>query len=559
MRFDDSLITVLSADTTTAFGAQSAWRQLVDLVGRRRAGDVAAALARLRDLRGQVPTSVRAASARALALATPPAGLVALFAEDEESVAAPLLRAVALPAADWLTLLPLVSPGMRGVLRHRRDLPADVVRGLESFGATDFVLAHEGTDGAAPVAAPPSAPPAAPLDETSFVAVGAAARALPLVAEALKQAAEPAPRFEIADLVARIDAYRRERVDAPAAAPLPVANPDHFRFATDAAGVIRWVDGVARGPLIGVSFAYTGPQGAARLDAGAGGALRTRSTFRGVRLEIDGGSTAAGSWRLAGDPAFDPATGRFTGMTGVARRPRADETAAPGVSASDQLRQLVHELRTPATAIAGFAELIGSELLGPVAPVYRDRAQLIQRQASDLLGAIEDLDTAARIEGRALDLRPGTVDLADLVDRAATELTPLARERHALLAVDAEPAMAYADDRAAQRLVTRLLATLLAVAAPGERLRVQVHPKTRSARLSVTRPRALAAVDGDTLLTIDADANAENGPLLGTGFALRLARNLAAELGGRLTIEADRLTLRLPPAQATEVGQAAVQ
>jgi hypothetical protein len=28
--------------------------------------------------------------------------------------------------------------------------------------------------------------------------------------------------------------------------------------------------------------------------------------------------------------------------------------------------------RTPANAVAGFAELIESELLGPVAPVYRD-------------------------------------------------------------------------------------------------------------------------------------------------------------------------------------------
>lgn len=47
--------------------------------------------------------------------------------------------------------------------------------------------------------------------------------------------------------------------------------------------------------------------------------------------------------------------------------------------------------------------------------------------------------------------------------------------------------------------------------------------------------------------------------MLGTGFALRLARNLAADWGGRLQVEADRLTLRLPVAQATEVGQAATR
>lgn len=557
MRFNDSLTTVLAADTSTVFGARSAWRQLVDLIARGRVGDADAALARLRALREQVPAEARAASARAMALADPPAALVALFAEDDVAIAAPALRTASLSADDWLALLPRLSPAMRAVLRHRADLPPEVQRGLDSFGATDFVLADDRV--AAAVAAPAETVPSAPLDETPFVTVGEAARAIPVVVEALKQAAEPAPRFEIADLVARIDAFQRTRAPSPPAEPEAAAASDHFRFATDGAGVIRWVDGVPREPLIGVSLAYHGPQGAARLDAAAGGALRGRSAFRDVRLEIGGGSPVAGNWRLAGQPGFDPATGRFTGMTGVARRARADQGAAPAATASDQLRQLVHELRTPANAIAGFAELIGSELLGPVAAHYRDRALLIQRQAGDLLGAIDDLDTAARIEGHALDLRPGSVDLAELARRAVVELGALTVERGAALAIEAEPAVVLADDRAAQRLVTRLLATLLAAAAPGERLRIQVTARTRSARLSVTRPRALAAVAGDALLAIDADADRDGEPLLGTAFALRLARNLAAELGGRLAIEEERLTLRLPLARSPAVAQTAVQ
>ena len=567
LRFDDSLSTVLAADTSTAFGAQSAWRQLVDLIGRGRVQDLAPVLTRLAELRDRVPVAVRAASARALALATPPAELVALLAADEHAVAAPVLRTATLSAADWLTLLPRLDPQARAVLRHRRDLPAEVARGLESFGATDFVLGHdapEPVEAPVPVAEPEPAPepdvivPAAPLDATPFVAVGKAARAIPVVAEALKQASEPAPRFEIADLVARIDAYQRTRVaPAPAEPPSPDAPVERFRFATDAAGVIRWVDGPARGALVGVSLARVGPQGAVELDASAGGALRRRSAFRGARLEIGGASLVAGSWRMAGEPSFDPATGRFEGMTGIARRPRPDETAAAVTSASDQLRQLLHELRTPANAIAGFAELIGSELLGPVPPVYRERAGTIQRQASDLIGAIEDLDTAARLEGNALELRPGRIDLAELVRRAAGELDALAIDREAGLVLDLSPASAHADGRAAQRLVTRLLATLLAVARPGERLRVHVAAKTRNARLSVTRPRALGAATGDALFAIDENGDSPEGALLGTGFALRLARNLAAELGGRLQIEEDRLTLRLPLAPQEGAEQVA--
>lgn len=555
MRFDDSLATVLAADTQSAFGAQSAWRQLVDLLARGRVGDMNAALVRLGELRAQVPLEVRAAGSRAVAGAQPPAELVALLAGDEAAVAGPVLRAAQLSASEWLTLLPSLGPRARAVLRHRRDLQAEVVRGLESFGAADFVLGHDGPE---PLVEPEAEPPAAPLDATPFVAVGEAARAIPLVAEALKRQAEPGQPSEIADLVARIDAYQRTRTAPPPVDDAVTTVADRFHFGTDSAGVIRWVDGIARGPLIGTSLALAGTQGAVQLDATICEALRRRCAFRCARLEIGGRSAAAGEWRIAGEPSFDAATGRFIGMTCVARRVQPVE-AALSASPSDQLRQLVHELRTPATAIAGFAELIDHQLLGPVPPHYRERAALIGREAAALIGAIEDLDTAARIEGGALELRPGQVDLAELVRHAAAELQPLANERGATLTLDLSPARAAADDRAAQRLVTRLLATLLAAAAPGERLRAQVVAKTRSARLAVTRPRALAVSEGDALLSIDADASGAAGPLLGVGFGLRLARNLAAELGGRLQVEEARLTLRLPLAQAPEVEQAAAQ
>lgn len=557
VRFDDSLTTVLAADAATPFGAQSAWRQLVDLIGRRRIDATGPALARLAALREEVPASVRAASGRALALCVPPAELVAFFAHDEMAVAAPVVRTAALAVAEWLTLLPRLTPALRGVLRDRRDLPPEVVRGLASFGATDFVLAHD-----APPAEPaPDVMPSAPLSETPFVAVGAVARALPVVAEALRHVAEPVPRFEIADLVARIDAFRRDReLVAPVVSATPAPPLDSFRFETDAGGVIRWVEGVARGPLIGLSLAHAGRHGAVQVDAAVGGALRARAGVRDVRLEIGGASPVAGAWRIAVEPRFDRASGRFVGMNGIARRPGRNESAAPATTASDSLRQLVHELRTPTNAIAGFAELIGSALLGPVPPVYGERAQLIQRQAGELLATIDDLDTAARIEGSALDLRPGTVDLAAVLRQAAAELQPLAAERGATLSADGDsPAGVHGDDRAIERLVTRLLATLVSAAEPGERLRAQLAIRTRVVRLAVTRPRALGDRAEAALLSIDAEAEREGAPLLGTGFTLRLVRNLALELGGRLAIEADRLTLRLPIASAAEVERAAAQ
>jgi signal transduction histidine kinase len=594
VRFDDSLKTVLASDAASEFGAQATWRQLVDLIGRGRVEDGPDAVGRLRALRASVPLPIRAASARALAFARPPAPLVALFAEEELAIAAPVLRTATLPADDWLALLPTLTPQGRSVLRHRRDLPDAVVRGLESLGNVDFVLEHEPAPepeaaDVAPAIVPihdpiPTPPPVATIltqpSDTPFQPLAAVARDIPVVAEALRRAEAtrgadepPAPegeasRFEIADLVARIDAFQRDR---PAPSPIPAqpepeAPRDEFSFETDAAGTIRWVQGVTRSALVGVSLAHSAPQGLAQVDGVAAGAFRGRARFAGARLAVEGGSNAAGAWRLAATPAFDADSGRFIGYRGQARRPRPDEMAQPR-AASDSLRQLVHELRTPTNAIAGFAELIETQLLGPVAPPYRDQAGAIRRHTLALLGAIDDLDTAARITGHALELRASSVAVEPLLARVLADLAPLARLRGAGIAFDPGDTEhhVHADDRAVERLVGRLLAALVAASGRGERLRLKVKAKG-DARIAIhiDRPAALAAPaasGGDeALFAIDAvsDGEAEEGaPLLGTGFALRLARNLAVELGGSLTIGADRLTLRLPAALDREVGQTA--
>lgn len=573
VRFDDSLKTVLSADMATGFGAQSAWRQLVDLMGRGRMPVDEPAIARLRLLRQAVPAAVRAASARSLAFASPGVALVGFFAEDELAIAAPVLRMVRLSTADWLTLLPGLSPTGRSVLRHRRDLPSEVARGLQSFGTIDFVLpAPEIVADAAPepLVAPAPAPTpapvlAGPLSETPFVAVGDIARGLPVVAQAFRHIAgerssDPA-RFEISDLVARIDAFNAERVVAPVQSTTPKAPAETFLFETDSTGVIRWIEGVTRAPLIGISLAHATLQGDAQVDGVVAGAVRRRSRFADARLQVGGLSDAKGSWRISGIPVFDHQSGRFTGIRGTARRPRHDEVAerhAATTTVSDSLRQLVHELRTPTNAIAGFAELIETELLGPVSPTYRDRATAIRTQAGDLLAAIDDLDTAARIEGHALDLRPTMVPVLPLIDRVVTDLAPLARLRGATLLVDpgSDDCEIAADDRAVERLVGRLLAALVSACGRGERIGITASSGSDQVLLSFDRPRALAAHATETLLSIDAEDEIEGAPLLGTGFTLRLVQNLAGELGGGLAIDADRLTLRLPSALQRDTGQA---
>jgi hypothetical protein len=183
----------------------------------------------------------------------------------------------------------------------------------------------------------------------------------------------------------------------------------------------------------------------------------------------------------------------------------------------------------------------------------------IRTQAGDLLSAIDDLDTAARIEGHALDLRQTTVAVRPLLDRVMRDLEPLAALRGARLSV-AMPAGdcdILGDDRAVERLIGRLLSALVSASRNGEHLGIVVRPIGDTVSIEFDRPAALAAYATDVLLSIDAEQEGDGAPLLGTGFALRLAQNLAVELGGVLTIGLERLTLQLPATDTGEVERAA--
>ena len=547
MRFDDSLKTVLAADISTGFGARAAYRQLVDLISRGRAPDSEDLLARLRALGAHVPLDVRVACARGLALADPPVELVALLAKDSADVAAAVLTAVRLEPEAWDALLPRIGPLGRSVLRRRRDLSPSVVRALESFGSADFALHYDGPS--KPIASPPAVTPAA--DEADA-------------------AASSGERFAVADLVERLESFQRERETAAATRRAGVADRVvAFRFETDARGILRWVDTGPRGAVIGLSLNHDRGDGAeVNVDGVAAGAFRKRAAFSDARLLVPGESQLGGDWRISAVPIFDQGTGSFVGFRGRARRPRAEESAAPARATRDLpdaegLRRLVHELRTPTNAIAGFSELIEQELLGPVAPTYRERAATIRRQVGGLIDAIEDLDLAARLEGQSLRLQPGVVPVTPLLARVAEDLAPLARLRGAGLTLPPRnDTMAWSvDGPTAERLVSRLLATLLSAAQDGEMLDLRLIPDGKLLTLGVARPQAFAGKNEATLLALDDEAAAgdEGAPLLGVGFALRLVRNLAIQLGGRIVFSAERLTLRLAAVSGDDSEQAANQ
>ncbi len=545
MRYDDRIATALAQPADRRDRIAAIWRQLVDLLAQPHRSSTAStteeAFAFLRAHRTEVAAATRQRIAETLAGRHVAPDFVAVFSEDNPAVIAPLIAGVRLAPDEWRALLPRLAPPARALLRHRRDLPDEVLQALAAFGPSDFAL--ESRVSAAPAAASPP--------------------------DAAETPAPEAGESQIRELVERIEAFRRQKEDAP---PFPPsahgeAPNDDFRWEASGDGTICWIEGAPRGPLIGQTIAVIAGPSQFGVDGQAAGAFEKRAPFRDARFRVAGEGPASGDWRISGVPFFDPAVGSFLGYRGTARRPRLDEIAgAPSVAGvfgtpfpADALRQLIHELRTPLNAIIGFSEMIEGQYLGPAATAYRGRAGDIIHQARRLLSAVDDLDTAARIETDRLDLDDSKVDAAMLVARLHESYARVAADRGARLALDlaAQPPLADVAPAAAERMVARLFAATIGLACEGEEIAIVLAPVRRGERtflrLSLGRPQAIATVSEDELLDpgYSPDGDWPAAPVLGLGFALRLVRNLAEAVGGELDIGETRIALDLPAVAET--------
>ena len=514
----------------------AAWRQLSDILAQRGnqldEADVRRALHALALLRSRVGETVRRDTAKTLAGQCRYAPLVALYSADTPPVAAAMLSEAQLSDDDWLALLPSTNAVARSILAQRRDLSPEVRRALNSMGAGQPML------------------PAAIASADAMPALVVANDSGPVTGVAGDQ---------IRELVRRIDTFRsRQQNDV---APLSATS---FMFETGADGIVRWVEGIARGAVIGVSLAQPALGGEAGVDGAVAGAFRRRSEIINARLTLGQGVADGGDWRLSAWPCFDSATGQFRGYRGSARRPRRNEVAygSPvGTSGGDTVRQLIHELRSPLNAISGFGQIIAGQMFGPVNQRYRALAGAIVDDAAVLQQIIEDLDTSARGVVPVDTSTSARIDLGQLLGSIEAELAPIIAERAISWSVTriGSAFLVRLPHGEAKRMVGRLLTSIIDVAEDGETVMAQLidHGQgSQGAELRIVRPRAIRHSNVSDLLDpgFDPHGDAPAAAMLSLGFSLRLVDNLARGCGGALNIGANALTLQLPTGHVQSQG-----
>ena len=246
---------------------------------------------------------------------------------------------------------------------------------------------------------------------------------------------------------------------------------------------------------------------------------------------------------LEGPEEVQELTARFEGMRHELHDSRRRE--------AELLADLRHDLRTPLTAIEGFAEaLVDGTAKGPAA----DRAaRAIVEEAHRIDALVDGLGDLERLRNGAA-LRPERLDARVMVEEAVARFTPAAHAAGVdLEAVPALPGLELTADRTAvQRILANLVANALAAvgsqggtdaATPRHHVQVEVAP---AADATTGRPGVMIAVtdDGPGFPPGTAERAfdrfyradpARTGP--GSGLGLAIVRELAVAHGGRAYAE----------------------
>ncbi len=199
----------------------------------------------------------------------------------------------------------------------------------------------------------------------------------------------------------------------------------------------------------------------------------------------------------------------------------------------DFLMSVGHELKTPLTAIDGYAELLQD---GAVEP--REAAEVLSAESGRLRRLITDLLDLARIDRSEFTVVDEPVDLAVTAREAVVRFEGLAETLGvALVAEAAAPAPARGDAGRLLQVASNLVENALRATSSGGRVEV------------VARPGRLSVQDtGPGLTEKDLDHAFERfylhrkysaGPAVGTGLGLAIVKDLTEAMGGSVEVESE--------------------
>jgi two-component system sensor histidine kinase BaeS len=277
------------------------------------------------------------------------------------------------------------------------------------------------------------------------------------------------------------------------------------------------------------------------IAAAAGGLLAALAAFllaRRISRPVDRIAAAARTLARGAHPEPVP----VEGATEIATLAGAFNELATQLQQAQEaernfLLSVSHELKTPLTAIRGYAEAVEDGAVDP-----REAAATVASEARRLERLVKDLLDLARMNRTDFSVHNTEIDLAEVVEDAVRRYGSQARSFGvALWAVTESPAPAIADADRVLQVVSNLVENALRLTPAGGEVRVVAEPGVL--RVEDTGP---GLAEADTERAFDRFYLHERYGLerkVGTGLGLAIVKELTLAMGGDVDVDSRPGTL----------------
>jgi len=214
---------------------------------------------------------------------------------------------------------------------------------------------------------------------------------------------------------------------------------------------------------------------------------------------------------------------------------------------SEFVANMSHELRTPLNSILALSQILADRLDGELNAEQAKQVSIIERNAHNLLGLINDILDLSKIESGKLELLPAPFNPAMLAQTVRTMMAPLVAEKGIELRVELPPALPrmHSDEGKLKQILLNLLSNAVKFTEHGS---VTLSAQSGVADGGDGQPWISFAVT-DTGIGIAPQDQVDiwqefrqiDGSLSrrheGTGLGLAIVRRLVAMLGGDVALE----------------------
>jgi signal transduction histidine kinase len=210
---------------------------------------------------------------------------------------------------------------------------------------------------------------------------------------------------------------------------------------------------------------------------------------------------------------------------------------------SEFLAVMSHELRTPLNAIIGFSEMIGSEILGPGLPRYREYANDINGAGVHLLNLINDILDLSKAEAGKLELVLEPVNVAELIKECARLVRGRAAEQSLRITLGiVDLPLLMIDRLRVKQILLNLLSNAIKFTPEGGNVSIEVERDSAGSVVVSVRDTGIGIAPEMIPLAFEPFRQVDSAlsrKFEGTGLGLSLVKTLIELHGGRVKLESE--------------------